>query len=103
MLAIVIPYYKLAFFESTLMSLISQTDKRFNDVPFPIQNIGENGKPTLFETPMLIQKNTSVNISLTSWVEDNVTSIGSGVHEFFFFGLKVRNEESLKLIQTMFF
>lgn len=30
MLAIVIPYYKLAFFESTLMSLISQTDKRFN-------------------------------------------------------------------------
>lgn len=29
MLAIVIPYYKLAFFEETLESLASQTDKRF--------------------------------------------------------------------------
>lgn len=29
MLAIVIPYYKLAFFESTIQSLASQTDKRF--------------------------------------------------------------------------
>ena len=30
MLAIVIPYYKLTFFESTLISLVGQTDKRFN-------------------------------------------------------------------------
>ncbi|KAF2081175.1 glycosyltransferase family 2 protein [Flavobacterium sharifuzzamanii] len=29
MLAIVIPYYKLRFFESTLQSLVMQTDKRF--------------------------------------------------------------------------
>jgi len=30
MLAIVIPYYKLTFFEATLQSLSNQTDKRFN-------------------------------------------------------------------------
>lgn len=30
MLAIVIPYYKYAFFESTIISLVNQTDKRFN-------------------------------------------------------------------------
>ena len=29
MLAIVIPYFKLAFFEETLQSLAIQTDKRF--------------------------------------------------------------------------
>ena len=29
MLAIIIPYYKLAFFEETIQSLVSQTDKRF--------------------------------------------------------------------------
>ena len=29
MLAIVIPYYKLSFFEETLKSLADQTDKRF--------------------------------------------------------------------------
>ena len=30
MIAIVIPYYKLSFFEETLQSLVSQTDKHFN-------------------------------------------------------------------------
>jgi glycosyltransferase involved in cell wall biosynthesis len=30
MLAIIIPYYKLYFFEQTLQSLVNQTDKRFN-------------------------------------------------------------------------
>ena len=30
MIAIVIPYYKLTFFESILQSLANQTDKRFN-------------------------------------------------------------------------
>ncbi|RTY71271.1 MULTISPECIES: glycosyltransferase family A protein [unclassified Flavobacterium] len=30
MLAIVIPYYKITFFEDTLESLVNQTDKRFN-------------------------------------------------------------------------
>lgn len=29
MLAIIIPYYKLRFFEATLESLANQTDKRF--------------------------------------------------------------------------
>ena len=29
MLAIVIPYYKIRFFEATLISLALQTDKRF--------------------------------------------------------------------------
>jgi hypothetical protein len=81
----------------------NQTDKRFNDIQFPIQNIGDKGRPTLFETPMLIQKNTSVNITLTSWVESDLTTVGSGLHELMFFGLKVRNEETLKLLQTIFF
>jgi glycosyltransferase involved in cell wall biosynthesis len=39
MLAIVIPYYKLAFFEDTLQSLANQTDKRFNVY------IGDDGSP----------------------------------------------------------
>lgn len=45
MLAIVIPYYKLAFFESMLMSLVSQTDKRFNVY------IGDDDSP---ENPSLL-------------------------------------------------
>nr|WP_315234332.1 glycosyltransferase [uncultured Flavobacterium sp.] len=45
MLAIVIPYYKLNFFESTLISLVNQTDKRFNVY------IGDDNSP---ENPSLL-------------------------------------------------
>ena len=39
MLAIVIPYYKIIFFEKTLESLAKQTDKRFHVY------IGDDGSP----------------------------------------------------------
>jgi glycosyltransferase involved in cell wall biosynthesis len=42
MLAIVVPYYKVTFFEETLYSLVSQTDKRFNVY---IGNDGSNENP----------------------------------------------------------
>lgn len=52
MLAIVIPYYKLTFFESTLISLIGQTDKRFNVY------IGDDDSP---ENPcVLLEKYKSI-------------------------------------------
>jgi len=52
MLAIVIPYYKLTFFETTLQSLANQTDKRFN------LYIGDDASP---ENPkVLLEKYKSV-------------------------------------------
>ena len=52
MLAIVIPYYKLTFFESTLISLVGQTDKRFNVY------IGDDDSP---ENPyVLLEKYKSI-------------------------------------------
>ncbi|WP_426095716.1 glycosyltransferase [Flavobacterium sp. DSR2-3-3] len=52
MLAVVIPYYKLTFFESTLISLIGQTDKRFNVY------IGDDDSP---ENPcVLLEKYKSI-------------------------------------------
>lgn len=45
MLAIVIPYYKLTFFEETLESLVNQTDKRFKVY------IGDDASP---EDPTLL-------------------------------------------------
>ena len=45
MLAIIIPYYKLTFFEETLNSLFNQTDKRF------IVYIGDDASP---ENPLVL-------------------------------------------------
>lgn len=88
-----------------LMSIMAnQMDKRYNDAPFPIQNIGTRGNPLTFPLPMLVQKNTTVSIDLTSFLTGNeeMVTTGDGYHEFCFFGMKVRNEEDMKLIQTLF-
>lgn len=88
-----------------VMSIMAnQMDKRYNDAPFPIQNIGTKGNPLTFPLPMLVQKNTTVSVDLTSILTGNesVETTGDGYHEFCFFGMKVRNEEDLKLIQTLF-
>ncbi|UPT70052.1 MAG: glycosyltransferase family 2 protein [Flavobacterium sp. JAD_PAG50586_2] len=57
MIAVVIPYYKIAFFESTLISLKNQTDKRFKvyigndaspDDPKPLIERYENSFPLTY-------------------------------------------------------
>lgn len=52
MLAIIIPYYKLAFFEENLQSLSNQTDQRFKVY------IGDDASP---ETPANFQENPKEN------------------------------------------
>jgi len=79
-----------------------QSTRQFNDISFPIQNLGERGKPTLLETPLLVYKNSNISCELTSWLSENMATTGSGVHEFLFFGLRIRDEEQAKLLQTIF-
>lgn len=79
-----------------------QSTRQFNDLAFPVQNIGERGIPTLLETPLLVYKNSNISCELTSWLPENMATTGSGVHEFLFFGLRIRDEEQAKLLQTIF-
>lgn len=66
MLAIIIPYYKLSFFEKTLDSLVIQTDKRFNVY------VGDDCSP---EDPIGVIKevSTKINIKYTKFK----TNLGS--------------------------
>jgi hypothetical protein len=79
-----------------------QSTRQFNDTSFPIQNIGEKGQPLVLETPLLIFKNSNLSCELSSWLPENMSTTGSGKHEFLFFGLRVRDEEQVKLLQTIF-
>jgi glycosyltransferase involved in cell wall biosynthesis len=54
MLIIIIPYYKLTFFEETLQSLVNQTDKRFNVY------IGDDASPE-DPTGLLVQYRGKLN------------------------------------------
>ena len=66
MLAIVIPYFKISFFEATLISLAKQTDKRFNVY------IGDDASP---ENPSLMLDKYKGNINFKYKRFDN--NIGS--------------------------
>lgn len=79
-----------------------QSTRQFNDLAFPIQNIGEKGQPLVFETPLLVFKNSNISCELSSWLPEDMVTTGSGKHEFLFFGLRVRDEEQVKLLQTIF-
>lgn len=91
---------KLAPLSMTLRDM--QSTRQFNDLSFPIQNIGEKGQPMIFETPLLVFKNSNISCEVTSWLPENMSTTGSGKHEFLFFGLRVRDEEQVKLLQTIF-
>ncbi|MEO5775558.1 MAG: glycosyltransferase [Flavobacterium sp.] len=66
MLAIVIPYFKINFFEATLLSLANQTDKRFNVY------IGDDASP---ENPSLVLEKYQKDIDFKYKRFDN--NIGS--------------------------
>ena len=67
MLAIIIPYYKITYFEETLKSLVGQTDKRFNVY------IGDDASP---EKPQKLIKKYGSQINLTyKRFDSNIGSI----------------------------
>lgn len=82
----------------------AQSTRQFNnDTPFPIQNIGENGRPTLLETPLLVARNSVFLVEPTcSWLPEPVSAVGNGLQEITFFGLRVRDEDGAKTLSTLF-
>lgn len=80
----------------------TQSTRQFNDVSFPIQNIGEKGQPTLFDTPLLLSKNATFRVEGSSWLSETMATVGDGRHELVFFGLRVRDEDNVKTLSTLF-
>jgi hypothetical protein len=80
----------------------TQSTRQFNDLAFPIQNIGEKGQPYLFDTPLLLSKNATFRVEASSWLPEVMATTGNGYQELVFFGLRVRDEDNVKTLATMF-
>lgn len=91
---------KLAPVQITLRD--TQSTRQFNDISFPIQNIGEKGQPTMLDTPLLLSKNATFRVEASSWLPETMATVGNGKHELIFFGLRVRDEENVKTLSTLF-
>jgi len=79
----------------------NQSTRQFNNTAFPIQTIGYLGEETVLATPLLLVPNASISITLTSWLDKDITFIGSGYHEFVFHGFRCNMNDTKLLAQQM--
>lgn len=79
-----------------------QSTRQFNDVAWPIQNIGEAGLPTKLETPLLFAANATVQVEASCWLPEPMNTVGNGKQEITFYGLRVRDTDNIKVLSQMF-
>lgn len=80
----------------------ASSTRQFNDNPFPIQNLGQAGLPFIFETPLLLSGNSTVETELSTWLQENLQLAGNPKFDITFFGLRVRDENGANVVSTLF-
>ena len=83
----------------------NQSSRQFNDTPVPIQMISyAAGLPTQLPTAMLLMPNATIAVVMSNWLPAGFaqTTVGSGAHQFSFFGYRVRIEDSEKVMGSVF-
>jgi len=81
-----------------------QSSRQLNDRPIPLQMFGQNSKPTILPTPMLIMPNAFIDVIASSWVPagETMTTTGDGKFQLSFFGYRVRVEDADKVLSSIF-
>ena len=90
--------------EAPLTMTVKNTSstRQFNDNPFPIQNLGQAGLPFIFETPLLLTGNSTVETEISTWLQENLQLSGNPKFDITFFGLRVRDENGSNVVSTLF-
>lgn len=79
-----------------------QSTRQFSDNPIPIQVIGGRSHPSIFPTPYLIMPSARFQFQLSSWLEADQVTTGSGKHQFVVFGYRIRMEDYQALLSGVF-
>lgn len=79
-----------------------QSSRRFNNAPMPLQMIGQNSNPSIMPTPMYIQPNAFVDVTVNGINTIAQSFNGSGQFELSFFGYRIRTEDAGKVLSTIF-
>lgn len=78
-----------------------QSSRQFNDNPVPLQMFGRNSCPSILPTPMLLMPNAFFDVTMSTFATAQ-TAVGSGKHQFSFFGYRIRVEDSAAVLSTIF-
>jgi len=79
-----------------------QSSRQFNDSPIPIQMIGTRSLPSVLPTPLLLMPNAFFDSIMTSWQTTAQPTVGSGKHQFTFFGYRVRIQDAQAVMNSEF-
>lgn len=67
-----------------------QSSRQFNDNPIPIQMIGDLAHPFVFSSPLPIQAQDFIEITMKTWITAPMQLAGEGNHEFVLFGERMK-------------
>jgi hypothetical protein len=79
-----------------------QSSRQFNDRPIPLQIIGKRSRSTILPTPLLFMPNAFIDITMTSWVTNTMTTTGQGSHDITLFGYRIRVGDEKAVLSTVF-
>jgi hypothetical protein len=81
-----------------------QSTRQFNDKPIPVQFIGDRGKPTMFQTPLLIRPNANIEIEVSSLlnVGESIEYTGASSFDITLRGIRVRDFNDPRVLTSIF-
>ena len=83
----------------------NQSTRQLQSNPVPIQVMGRRGIPFKFPFPYLFMPNASIQVTLSSFMDPGEApqlTLGSGLFQFLFYGVKVRVEDQLNVLSSAF-
>jgi len=79
-----------------------QSSRRFADGPVPLQMFGSNSCPSRFPTPMYFAPNSFLDVVVSGIPTTGIAFTGSGAFQLSFFGLRIRTEDTGKVLSNIF-
>lgn len=79
-----------------------QSSRRFSDKPIPLQMFGIDSVPSVMPTPMYVQPNAFIDVSVSGITDQELEFTGSGKFQLSFFGYRIRTDDAGKVLSTIF-
>jgi len=81
----------------------AQTTRQFNNNnPIMLNNIGYRGKPTMMDIPIYFTPNSVVEVSLSSFVNENWNTTGNGYQELMIEGYQIHEKNVEAVLNAIY-
>jgi len=79
-----------------------QSSRFFQNTPIPVQAYGDRYLPTQLDSPLYISPNAFVDVTMRTWIPENVTLSGPISYTFSFRGIRIRVKDAADMLGNVF-